>query len=75
MAFKKLFINGVWHWNWKDKDSTFNVKLRCQYFMKVYPWETEGRTFWLKTKIMIEIKALTQLENVHLAQALNYLDD
>jgi GxxExxY protein len=30
--------------------------------------------FLVEDKIMIEIKALTQLENVHLAQALNYLE-
>ena len=30
--------------------------------------------FFVEEKIMIEIKALTQLENVHLAQALNYLE-
>jgi GxxExxY protein len=28
----------------------------------------------VENKIMLEIKALTQLENVHLAQALNYLE-
>jgi|SRR5690349_1528077 len=30
--------------------------------------------FLIESKIMLEIKALTQLENVHLAQALNYLE-
>ena len=30
--------------------------------------------FLVEDKIMIEIKALSQLENVHLAQALNYLE-
>ena len=30
--------------------------------------------FLVENKIMLEIKALTQLENVHLAQALNYLE-
>ena len=30
--------------------------------------------FLIESKIMVEIKALTQLENVHLAQALNYLE-
>ena len=29
---------------------------------------------FVEKKIMVEIKALTQLENVHLAQALNYLE-
>lgn len=30
--------------------------------------------FFVENKIMVELKALTQLKNVHLAQALNYLE-
>jgi GxxExxY protein len=30
--------------------------------------------FFVEEKIMVEIKAITQLENVHLAQAKNYLE-
>ena len=30
--------------------------------------------FFVEDKIMVEIKAITQLEKVHLAQALNYLE-
>jgi GxxExxY protein len=30
--------------------------------------------FFVEEKIMVEIKALTQLEDVHLAQAINYLE-
>jgi GxxExxY protein len=30
--------------------------------------------FFVENKIMVELKALTQLEQVHLAQALNYLE-
>ena len=30
--------------------------------------------FFISEKIMVEIKALIQLENVHLAQAKNYLE-
>lgn len=30
--------------------------------------------FFVESKIMVELKALTQLEKVHLAQALNYLE-
>jgi GxxExxY protein len=30
--------------------------------------------FFVESKIMVEIKALIQLENVHLAQAKNYLE-
>ena len=30
--------------------------------------------FFVSTKIMVELKAITQLDKVHLAQALNYLE-
>ena len=30
--------------------------------------------FFVENKIMVELKAITQLEKVHLAQALNYLE-
>jgi GxxExxY protein len=30
--------------------------------------------FFIENKVMVEIKAVSQLENVHLAQALNYLE-
>ncbi len=30
--------------------------------------------FFVEQKIMVELKAITHLENVHLAQALNYLE-
>src|SRR5690554_5507841 len=30
--------------------------------------------FFVESKIMVELKALTQLEKVHLAQAINYLE-
>jgi GxxExxY protein len=30
--------------------------------------------FFVENKIMVELKAITQLENVHLAQAKNYLE-
>jgi len=30
--------------------------------------------FFVENKVMVELKAITQLEKVHLAQALNYLE-
>ena len=30
--------------------------------------------FFVESKVMVEIKAVTKLENVHLAQAINYLE-
>jgi GxxExxY protein len=36
--------------------------------------EQEGVDFFVEGKIMVELKAIIQLEDVHLAQAINYLE-
>jgi len=41
---------------------------------KGYDIGTRRVDFFVEEKIMVEIKALTQLEDVHLAQAMNYLE-
>lgn len=35
---------------------------------------TRRSDFFVENKIMVELKAITQLEEVHLAQAINYLE-
>ena len=49
-----------------------------EYNMKIfYRGEEIGQRrvdFFVENKIMVELKAITQLENVHLAQAKNYLE-
>jgi GxxExxY protein len=49
-----------------------------EHEMKLYYKGTEIGTrrvdFFVEDAVMVEIKALTQLEDVHLAQALNYLE-
>jgi GxxExxY protein len=39
-----------------------------------YEIGTRRVDFFVEEKIMVELKAITQLEKVHLAQALNYLE-
>ena len=50
-------------------------KLSRKYFIKNYrnQLELEEQTLLLKVKVLVELKAIIQLEEVHLAQALNYL--
>jgi GxxExxY protein len=38
------------------------------------PIGTRRVDFFVEDRVMVEIKALIQLENVHLAQAMNYLE-
>ncbi|MFZ2098437.1 MAG: GxxExxY protein [Anaerolineales bacterium] len=50
----------------------------CEHEMKIYYKGVEIGTrrvdFFVENKIMVEIKALITLEDVHLAQAINYLE-
>lgn len=41
---------------------------------KNYPIGTRRVDFFVEEKIMVEIKAIKELEDVHLAQAINYLE-
>jgi len=49
-----------------------------EYEMKIYYDEVEVGTrrvdFLVENQVMVELKALIRLEDVHLAQALNYLE-
>jgi GxxExxY protein len=55
-----------------------NVKFAREFNMSIYYRGQEiGQRrvdFLVEGKIMVELKALTKLENVHLAQAKNYLE-
>jgi GxxExxY protein len=49
-----------------------------EHEMKIYYDETEVGTrrvdFFVENQIMVELKAIVKLEEVHLAQAMNYLE-
>lgn len=55
-----------------------NLPFEREFSMKIYyAGEEVGERrvdFLVDSKIMVELKALTKLENVHLAQAKNYLE-
>jgi GxxExxY protein len=49
-------------------------ELEMELFYKEYPIGKRRVDFFVEEKIMVEIKAVKQLEDVHLAQAINYLE-
>ena len=51
-----------------------NVKKEMPLSYKGYDIGTRRVDFFIEKKIMLEIKAVIQLEDVHLAQAINYLE-
>ena len=52
----------------------FTSELEMPIFYDDQEIGTRRVDFFVENKIMVELKAITQLENVHLAQALNYLE-
>lgn len=73
MVFKKSFING--HWLMKSAGLEFEREIEQRIYYKELeePIGTRRADFVVEGKILVELKAVIQLEDVHLAQALNYL--
>jgi GxxExxY protein len=55
-------------------DLSFQRELEMQIYYDGIAIGTRRVDFLVEDKVMVEIKALTQLENVHMAQAINYLE-
>ena len=53
---------------------SFSREHEMQIFYKGEDIGTRRVDFFVEEKIMVEIKAVVQLEDVHLAQAINYLE-
>jgi GxxExxY protein len=52
----------------------FSRELELDIFYKGNHIGTRRVDFFVERKVMVEIKAIIQLEDVHLAQAINYLE-
>ena len=52
----------------------FARELEIPVFYRETPIGTRRADFFVEGKIMVELKALTKLEEVHLAQTFNYLE-
>jgi GxxExxY protein len=52
----------------------FRRETEMPVFYKGEQVATRRVDFFIEDKIMVELKAIIQLENVHLAQAINYLE-
>ena len=53
---------------------SFSREFEIPIFYKDYPIGTRRADFFVDEKVMVELKAVIQLEDVHLAQAINYLE-
>ena len=52
----------------------FTREMEMTIFYRDYEIGTRRVDFFVESKIMVELKALVKLEDVHLAQAMNYLE-
>ena len=53
---------------------TFNREMEMPIFYREQQIGTRRVDFFVEGKVMIEIKAIIKLEDVHLAQAMNYIE-
>jgi GxxExxY protein len=53
---------------------SFEREMEMPIFYREEQIGTRRVDFFVETKIMVELKAIIQLEDVHLAQAINYLE-
>ncbi len=58
----------------KNQRINFNREYEMEIFYKEESIGTRRVDFFVENKVMVELKAITQLEDVHLAQAINYLE-
>lgn len=58
----------------QTRELQFAREYEMPVFYKEHIVGTRRVDFFVEGKIMVELKALTELENVHLAQAKNYLE-
>lgn len=57
-----------------DTGLEFSREHEMEIFYKNHPIGTRRVDFFVEGKVMVELKALIKLEDVHLAQAMNYLE-
>ena len=51
---------------------TFGREMEMSIFYREHPIGTRRVDFFVEEKVMVELKAVIKLEDVHLAQAMNY---
>lgn len=74
-GFQEVIYQRALAWEMSQKDLSFARELRLDIFYKGLsePIGTRRADFIVENKVLVEIKAVTELNDVHLAQALNYL--
>lgn len=74
-GFQEVIYQRALAWEMKLKGLEFAREIEHHIFYKNLPEPigTRRADFVVESKVLVELKALTKLDDVHLAQALNYL--
>jgi GxxExxY protein len=74
-GFQEVIYQRALAWEMKQKGLEFAREIEQDIFYKDLPEPigTRRADFVVEGKVLVELKAIIQLEDVHLAQALNYL--
>jgi len=74
-GFQEVIYQRALAWEMRQKDLGFAKEIEQEIFYKNLPEPIGKRRadFVVENKVLVEIKAVIQLDDIHLAQALNYL--
>ena len=74
-GFQEVVYQRALAWEMSQVDLTFNREIEQDIYYKELrePIGTRRADFVVEGKVLVELKALKELEDVHLAQVLNYL--
>jgi len=74
-GFQEVIYQRALAWELQQKDLAFAREIKQQIFYKDLPEPigTRRADFVVEDKILVELKAKVELDDTHLAQALNYL--
>ncbi len=73
-GFQEIIYQRALSIEMKNQELSFIRELEMEINYKGENLGTRRADFFVDGKVMVEIKAVTQLENIHLAQAINYLE-
>ena len=73
-GFQEVIYQRALSYEMKLRSISHTREVEMNVMYKKVPIGTRRVDFLVDEKIAVEIKALTQLENVHMAQAINYLE-
>lgn len=73
-GFQEVIYQRALEIEFKKNDIYYKREMEMPIIYEDKQIGTRRADFFVEEKIMLELKAVSQLENVHLAQALNYLE-